>query len=238
VTTTSRNTERAYAEALGTAPLARNASRDWTARTRATARQAERYSRFVVIMKRALPLAAAALVAAVLVYALQPRQQSRDRVAMTFQRLGIVNNDLAMLKPRLTGVDSEGDPYVVTADEAIQDRRDAKRARLENVQGDATMKDGSWMGATATGGVLDGTAHRLDLRGAVALYSDGGYELHTTAATVSMRNGIVTGDQFVNGQGPLGTFRADRFRVMRATKMVFLYGNVHMTFYGHGPKQG
>ncbi len=238
MTTTRRNSERAYAEALGTAPIARSGSRDWTARTRATARQAERYSRFVVIMKRALPLAAAALIAAVLAYALQPRQQGRDRVAMTFQRLGIVNNDLAMMKPRLTGVDSEGDPYVVTADEAIQDRHDVKRAQLRNVQGDAAMKDGSWIGATATSGLLDGTAHRLDLQGEIALYSDGGYELHTTSASVSMRSGIITGDRAVNGQGPLGTFRADRFRVERNRKLVFLYGNVHMTFYGHGAKRG
>lgn len=233
MTTGGRQGDRAYAEALGTAPLMRG-GRDWSARTRATARQAERYSRFVGIMKRALPLAAAALIAAVLAYALQPRQQSRDRVAMTFQRLGIVNNDLAMMKPRLTGQDSEGDPYVVTAEEAIQDRHNAKRARLTAVEGDATLKDGSWISVTATSGLLDGTAHRLDLAGAVSLFSDGGYELHTTSASVAMRDGTIAGERPVSGQGPLGVFRADRFKAERMSKRVFLYGNVHMTIYGHG----
>ena len=56
--------------------------------------------RFVTIMKRALLLAALALIAAVIAYSLQPREQGR--VAMTFEHLGRVANDLAMIKPRLT----------------------------------------------------------------------------------------------------------------------------------------
>jgi lipopolysaccharide export system protein LptC len=222
--------EQAIAESLGRPPCVRT-SRDWAARARSNARQAERYSRFVTIMKRALPLAAAALLAAVRTYALQPRQ-SRERVAMTVQRLGIVNNELAMMKPRLSGDDSEGDPYVVTADEAIQDKADAKRARLRNVEGDVTLKDGSWIGTIAPAGVLDANKHLLALDGAIAVYSDGGYELHTSAATIDMRAATITGNRAVTGQGPAGTFRADRFRVDRHSRQISLYGNVHMTIDG------
>lgn len=228
--------EQAIAEPLGRPPLVRT-PRDWTARTRTNAHQAQRYSRFVTIMKRALPLAAAALLAAVLIYALQPRQESRERVAMTFQRLGIVNNDLAMMKPRLSGVDSEGDPYVVTADEAIQDTANVKRARLKNVEGDVTLKDGSWVGAIAPDGVLDANRHVLALDGAIAVYSGAGYELHTSAATVDMQAATITGNRVVTGQGPSGTFRADRFKVDRHARQVFLYGNVHMTIDGLKAKQ-
>jgi lipopolysaccharide export system protein LptC len=227
--------EQAIVEPLGRPPVVRG-HRDWSARTRASARQAERYSRFVSVMKRALPLAAAALAAALVVYALQPRQERSGRVAMTFQRLGIVNDDLAMMKPRLSGEDSEGDPYVVTADEAIQDRLDAKRARLKNVVGDVTLKDGSWIGTLAPEGMLDAARHLLALDGAIAVFTDGGYELHTTAASVDMRNATITGNRAVSGQGPMGIFRSDRFKVDRHTRQVFLYGNVHMTIDGHEAK--
>lgn len=223
---------QAVAEPLGQPPILRGA-RDWSSRVRATMRQTERYSRFVTIMRRALPLAAAALLAAVLVYALQPRQESSQRVAMTFQRLGIVNDDLAMMKPRLTGTDDEGDPYVVTADEAIQDKQDSKRATLRDVQGDVTLKDGSWISTLAPGGLLDARNRRLTLVGAIAVYSDSGYELHTTAANVDMHSAVINGNRTVYGQGPLGIFRADRFRVDRPARLVFLYGNVHMTIFGH-----
>jgi lipopolysaccharide export system protein LptC len=229
--------ERAVAEPLGHAPIVRN-SRDWGARVRASVRQTERYSRFVAIMKRALPLTAAALVAAVFVYALQPRQENSRRVAMTFQRLGIVNNDLAMMKPKLTGTDDEGEPYLVTADEAIQDGLDAKRATLKNVEGDISLKDGHWLATTAPGGLLDARNRRLALAGAIAVYSDSGYEFHTTAANVDMRSAIIVGNHAVAGQGPTGTFRADRFKIDRRARLVFLYGNVHMTIDSHGAKHG
>ncbi|HEX4077854.1 MAG TPA: LPS export ABC transporter periplasmic protein LptC [Rhizomicrobium sp.] len=231
------HTEHAVAEPLGRAPMVRS-SRDWGARVRANARQTKRYSRFVAIMKRALPLTAAALVAAVLVYALQPRQESSRRVAMTFQRLGIVNDDLAMMKPKLTGTDDEGEPYVVTADEAIQDAHDAKRATLKDVEGDITLKDGHWIATTAPGGLLDARNRRLALAGSIAVYSDSGFELHTTAASVDMRSAIIIGNRAVAGQGPTGTFRADRFKIDRRARLVFLYGNVHMTIDSHGTKHG
>lgn len=220
--------DHAVAEPLGRPPLIRT-HRDWGARVRATIRQTERYSRFVLIMKRALPLAAAALIAAVLVYALQPRQESREHVAMSFQRLGIVNNDLAMMKPKLTGETNEGDPYVVTADEAIQDRQDAKRAALRAVEGDVTLRDGSWIGAVAPKGELDARNHRLALEGAIAVYSDGGYELHTSVANIDMQKATIVGNRMVTGQGPLGNFRADRFQVDRHARKVFLSGHVQMT---------
>src|SRR5476651_1046400 len=79
--------------------------RDWTARTRDTALNALRYSRFVMVMKRALPIAAGALIAAVIAYSLVPRQS--DKLSLAYQSLGRIDNDLTMIKPRLTGVDKK-----------------------------------------------------------------------------------------------------------------------------------
>lgn len=219
--------DHAVAEALGPAPLMHN-DRDWGARVRVSMRQTARYSRFVGIMKRVLPVAAAALMAAVLIYALQPRQEQSRRVAMTFERLGIVNGDLTMMKPRLTGEDGEGDPYLVTADEAIQDGKDAKRARLKNVEGDTTLQDGSWIGGMAPEGRLDARNHRLALDGAIAVYSGDGYEMHTTQADIDMQSGTIIGNRAVTGQGPLGNYRADRFEIDRRARLVSLHGHVRM----------
>jgi lipopolysaccharide export system protein LptC len=227
---------------------------DWKVRNRATSSEVQRYSRFVVIMKRALPMAAAALLAAVIAYSLQPRLQGGKKLALTFQRLRIVNNDLEMIKPRLTGVDGQGNPYVVTAEKAIQDLHNAKHARLQSVEADMTLKDGKWLNLTATQGWLDTLKQKLWLRGAIDVFSDNGYEAHTTAADIDMLTGAVVGSHTVSGQGPLGTFRADNFRIDRGTvhekkrgaahnpklearnqkTKLFLYGNVRMTIYKHG----
>jgi lipopolysaccharide export system protein LptC len=202
--------------------------RDWSARPRGTMLDAERYTRFVTLMKRALPIAALVLLAAVAIYVFQPRQQ--DRMAMTFERVGEVANDLAMIKPRLSGSDAQGNPFVVTADRAVQESRNSRRARLENVDADMTLDKERWLNATATNGLFDADARTLVLDGGISVFSDNGYELHTKSAHFDLKKGFVHGEQKVTGQGPLGTMSADKFEVDKATQQIRLRGNVHTTF--------
>ena len=219
-----------------TAPRARHAPMDWAARARTTAADSQRYTRFVNIMKRALLLAALALLGAVVAYSMQPRRQ--DRVTMTFQKLGIVNNDLAMIKPHLSGRDTSGNPYVVTAETAIQDEKNTRRAQLINVDADLTqLKQGSWLSLSAPRGLLDDTAHTLVLQGPISVFSDDGNEIHTMAANIDLKNGIVRGSRMIVGQGPMGTMRADRFWLNRDKHLVFLNGNVHMTIVPNHAKK-
>ncbi|MGD0191646.1 MAG: LPS export ABC transporter periplasmic protein LptC [Rhizomicrobium sp.] len=207
---------------------------DWSVRARADLQQTERYTRFVVIAKRVLLGAAAVLLAAVLIYTLQPRQKNgADYAKFAFKNIEIIGDDLAMTSPRLTGVDESGDPYIVTAELAIQDHLNAKRAKLKNVQGDVTLKDGTWATGTAPSGFLDASRKLLTLTGRIDVYSDNGYEAHTTAALINMDTGMITGNREVTGQGTLGTFRADRFKIDRDKKLVYLYSNVRMIIYGH-----
>src|SRR6476619_5838834 len=206
---------------------------DWAAQARTTVHDARRYTRFVGIMKRVLLVAAGALILAVLVYALQPREAKQ--YAVTFEHMGQVANDLTMARPRLMGTDSDGSPFVVTADRAVQDPRDIHRAKLYNVEADMSAKGGAWYNMRAPHGFLDSAAQKLWLTGELALFSDSGYELHTDWAFVDLapscdpktgrpvsvktvRSGkpaprcaktTIRGNREVTGQGPLGTLRAD-----------------------------
>jgi lipopolysaccharide export system protein LptC len=202
--------------------------RDWSARPRGTMLDAERYTRFVTLMKRALPIAALVLLAAVAVYVFQPRQQ--DRVAMTFERVGEVANDLAMTKPRLSGTDAKGNPFVVTAERAVQLGHNSRRARLESVDADITLDKERWLNVTANNGIFDANARTLVLDGGISVFSDDGYELHTRSAHFDLKKGFAHGEQKVTGQGPLGTMSADRFEVDKTTQQIRLKGNVHTTF--------
>ena len=232
---------------------------DWAVHARSTVMNAQRYTRFVTIMKRALLLAAAALLIAVLAYSLQPRDTSRFAMT-TFAQLGKIANDLSMLKPHLTGTDSDGNPFVVTADLAIQDPRNVHRARLFNVEADTTTKDKTWINARSPRGFLDSDANKLWLNEDVSLFTDSGYEVHTKTAFIDMapaclpsgappsppRKGkppprcattSVRGDVPVSGHGPLGTFRADRFRIEKGSKHIYLIGHVKMTIYPNKMEQ-
>ena len=115
---------------------------DWSARARTSALEALRYTQFVGIMKRALPVAAFAVISAVLAFFFLARQPAK--VSMGYERLGHVENDLAMIKPRLTGQDAKGNPFVITADQAVQDAKNPKRASLTKIEADMTLDKNGW----------------------------------------------------------------------------------------------
>ena len=119
---------------------------DWSARARSTALDALRYTQFVAFMKRALPVAAFAVISAVVGYFLFARQTAK--VTMGYEKLSRLQDDLAMVKPHLTGQDAKGNPFVITADKAVQDSRNPKFARLTRVEADFTEGKG-WINATS-----------------------------------------------------------------------------------------
>jgi lipopolysaccharide export system protein LptC len=218
--------DRAVAEPLVRQKATRT-QRDWTARTRDTAMNALRYSRFVSVMKRALPVAAALLIAAVIAYSLVPRQSDKMRLAT--QSIGTIDNDLAMLKPRLTGTDRKGHPFLITADSAKQEGASTHRATLKNVEADITIAKSRWLNATAAHGFVDMEKGALALDGGIAIYSDDGYELHTSRADVDLKKGLFKGPETVTGRGPAGTLRADSFELDRLTNQLVLAGHVQMS---------
>jgi lipopolysaccharide export system protein LptC len=201
--------------------------RDWTARTRDTAMNALRYSRFVTVMKRVLPISAGLLIAAVIAYSLVPRQSEKLKLPTT--EVGEINNDLTMTKPKLTGTDKKGNPFVITADAAIQDPSNVKRATLKMVEADLTLDKNRWLNVTARHGFIDMEKSLLTLDSGIAIYSDDGYELHTTRADVDLKKGLFKGPDVVTGHGPAGTLRADSFELDRATNRLVLVGHVQMS---------
>jgi lipopolysaccharide export system protein LptC len=216
--------DEALAQPISNRPV--RTDRDWTARTRDTALNALRYSRFVTLMKRALPISAGVLIAIVLIYALLPRQS--DKLTFAYGELGHIQGDLSMQKPRLTGTDHKGNPFVITADTATQLGRSIHRANLKNVQADFTMDKDRWVNANAATGLVDMDKGTLALGGGIAVFTDDGYEMHTQRADIDLKKGNIHGPVPVKGQGPIGTFRANTFDASRGDNQLQLHGNVYM----------
>ncbi|GAA0570239.1 LPS export ABC transporter periplasmic protein LptC [Rhizomicrobium electricum] len=203
--------------------------RDWSARQRLRATDALRYSRFVSVMKKILPISAALLMASVVAYSVLPRHNNR---MMAIKQSGNLARDLTMTKSSFTGTDEKGNPFKITAGEVIQDPK-AKSMRAELKQIDADMQFGneSWINATAAHGWIDGDSGILKLDGGISVFTDSGYQLQTKSATAQIKANILEGTEGVKGQGPTGQFSADRFHFDRAKKQLRLSGHVHMTLY-------
>jgi lipopolysaccharide export system protein LptC len=188
-----------------------------------------RYSLFVTVMKGALPVAALALGIAVLVYTIQPREA--NRMALTFERMGKIENDLAMVMPRLTGVDDDGFPFVVTAATAMQEERGSDRVRLEDVTAEITLKEGK-LHVEAARGLVDTRQHLLDVSGGIRLTSEDGYDARTPAAKADLKSGTVRGENGIEASGAFGRITADRFSMNRTTRQLRFSGNVRMVLNG------
>lgn len=197
-------------------------------RQRLRAVDALRYSRFVSVMKGILPIAAVVLLASVVAYSVMPRQKDKY---VGVKQSGNLARDLTMTKSSFTGTDDKGNPFKITFAELVQDPNSRKRAELKQIDADMQFENQSWVSASAKHGWIDGDAGILKLDGGISIFTDNGYELHTDAATAYIKENILTGDVPVNGHGPLGRFRADRFHVDRMQKQIKLSGHVHMTLY-------
>jgi lipopolysaccharide export system protein LptC len=203
------------------------------ANPRATLHQAERYSAFVRFMKRVLPLGALAVGLAVLLYAVQPRDNGQ--VAMTFESMGSIEDDLAMINPRLTGTDDNGLPFIVTAAAAVQLGASTERVRLRDVKADLTMEDGTLLTVTAADGIVDNSTQTLDVSGGIRMTTADGYSAETERATADLRQGLVRGDAPVTAEGAMGTLTADGFTFEREIGMLTFIGNVRMQVHEATP---
>jgi lipopolysaccharide export system protein LptC len=203
---------------------------DWSARVRTTAMEALRYSRFVTLMKRMLSLGAFLIIAAVLAFFFV--QRLPHQLQMSYETLGRVDNDLAMMKPRLSGADAKGNPYVITADMAVQDAHNARKASLKNLEADLALDSKNWLNARAKSGTVDMNTGQLELRGGIDVFTATGYELHSPSASANLKQSVIHGHEPVTGQGPDGTLRADEFHADRATDILTLSGHVQMTLFG------
>jgi lipopolysaccharide export system protein LptC len=198
----------------------------WNARARTTAFDAGRYTKFVTRMRLVTALSAFAVIFAVLGFffvARTPRQ-----LQLSYEKL---ENDLAMVKPRLSGVDASGNPFVITAKVAVQDPKNPKHATMETIEADLTTPQG-WLNARAAHGDIDMNTNWLKLDGGIDVFTDTGYTLHTARAQVDLKRNIMQGDREIGGQGPLGTMRADSFHYDHVAGRLSLQGHVQTVISG------
>lgn len=186
------------------------------------------YSRFVGLMKWGLAALASFLVILVLAWPGVLTRKEGFRISFSGLR-GLGEEQLTMLNPRFLGVDGSGQPYVVTADSAIQDPADPRRVSLRQVQADITLEQGEWLSLTASSGVYRQVEESLVLEGPVSIHSDSGYELHLERVEAALAEGRAWSDSPVQGQGPFGAVTADRMRLEERGRRIVFEGRVRVT---------
>lgn len=189
-------------------------------------RRSRRYSAFVGWMKFLLPVSAAALVAIIVWW---PRLESDPGFRFSF---GDLERDegglLGVTKARFAGTDSNQRPFVVTADRAVQ-KEGFDVFDLISLQADITTDNGTWISITADRGEFSRSGRVLHLAGAVDVFTNAGYELHTNEAVIDLNAGTLKTPTRIEGHGPLGMLQADTLHYTSGSRALSLIGRVRVT---------
>ncbi len=188
-------------------------------------------SRFVAGLRLVLIVAGAgvALIALVQIVVSGGRSAPAPEVALTAS----TGNSERIINPRFTGRDEGGTPYVITAETA--ERRSGAQQALIDLESPtldyALLDDGADASRVlARHGVFDESNLSLHLETDVNLTTRSGYVFDTQSATLYLREGVVTGDQPVQGLAPWGGVRADAFEVRDDGQLIILRGDVRTRF--------
>jgi len=187
-----------------------------------------RKSRFVRLMRVMLPLLALILTSIVLVW---PQLNKPEGFRLSFSDVETSDDQLVMRNARFRGTDSENRPYLITADNAMQDLAHQDQVILDSLNADITLEDGTWLTLRADTGVYFQNERKLALHGNVSVYSDLGYEFHADEAEADLAMGTVESDSRVWGHGPMGRINANGLRVYERGAVVRFINGVKTTLY-------
>ncbi|MCZ6838247.1 MAG: LPS export ABC transporter periplasmic protein LptC [Alphaproteobacteria bacterium] len=187
-------------------------------------------SRFVAAMKYILPGLAMLLLVVVIAWPEFASDDNRFRIPEAVGPIGTSRPQV--LNARVLGVDSKSRPFQITAEtSALKNEGGREFYRLEQPKADIVLEDGTWVALTAVDGEYEEETKYLYLVGNVNVFHDAGHEFSTPKARFNLNDRSASGDDPVEGQGPLGTLKSEGFRIFEGGERVLFTGKSQMLVY-------
>jgi lipopolysaccharide export system protein LptC len=190
--------------------------------------EAERRSRRVRFLRKAILISAFSVVAAMIAIAIFDPFGPKS-VKLSFSGLSLDGTTIAMAKPRLAGFRSDGQPYVLTAERAVQDVKHPTVAQLQKLVGDMGTAGGETMRLTADAGVYDSVAEQMKLSGNVRI-DNPRFEVELRSVDIDFKTGIYRTEEPVEvHMGGGTTVVADRAAAQNNGQELIFEGRVRTT---------
>jgi lipopolysaccharide export system protein LptC len=155
--------------------------------------------------------------------------------SLSFSGLSVDRAKIAMAKPRLAGFRSDGQPYVLTAERALQDIKKPTVAELQHLVGDMGAAGGDTTRLAADAGVYDSVAERMKLTGNVKI-ENARFEVRLRSVDIDFKTGLYHSDEPVQVHMGAGTtVTADRATARNNGQELIFEGRVRTTVI---PPQG
>ena len=196
-------------------------------RERAFAR-ARRRSSGVQFLRKAILVGAVGTMAAMIVIAVFDLF-SAQLGSLSFSTLSVDGTKITMARPKLAGFRSDGQPYIVTAEKALQDVKQPTIVELQKVSGEIGMAGGEATRLSADAGVYDSVAERMRLSSNVRI-GNARFEVRLRSAAIDFKTGVYQSDEPVEvhvGDGT--TILGDRAAARNNGQELTFEGHVRTT---------
>lgn len=213
---------------MSVAGSAMGGSDPWEASRRAAAfAVARHHTRWVRLLRKALPVGCAAVIVGIVVLA---RGSAPEGIDISIARTTISNGAVVMHEPRLTGYDKQHRSYRVSAETASQKLTRPDQVELKKVFAEIQAPERGAITINAGAGALDNSEERLSLHNGVEVESADGYRIVLEEVEVFFKEQRLTSDAPVTIFYTEGQTSGDRLRVTDGGKAVILEGRVRTTY--------
>ncbi len=183
------------------------------------------HDRLVSFLAKALPMAIGVLAAFMVITPLSPRGEvsfllDRNKVSVIDERLRV---DSAMYR----GKDNLGQPFSLTAGEAVQKSAAEGVVRMREMVGRILLPEGPAQIA-AQGGTYTIAQDVVSITGPLLVSAADGYRMTASGVSLNLRTRHLIGDGGVSGEIPAGTFSADRMEADLSARTITLEGRARL----------
>jgi lipopolysaccharide export system protein LptC len=186
--------------------------------------KAKRRSARVRLLRLAILIGGLGTVAAMLVVAFF-NPFATKLGSLGFAALSLEGTKIVMDRPKLAGFRSDGQPYVLTAERALQDIKQPTMVQLQKVDGEIGMAGGEATHLVADAGVYDSAAEHMELSDNIRI-KNGRFTVLLRSARFDFKSGVYGSDDRVEVQGGDGT-------TIFADRASALNHGQELTFEGH-----
>lgn len=109
--------------------------------------------------------------------------------ALSFSKLAVEGTRITMVRPKLAGFRSDGQPYQFTAERALQDVRNPTILELETLDGEIGKAEGEATHISADAGVYDSVREHMELSRNVRIGS-ARFEVKLRSADIDFKTGV------------------------------------------------
>lgn len=171
--------------------------------------KAKRHSTRVRLLRRAILIVGLGAVGAMLAIAFF-NPFAAKLGSLSFGTLSVDGTKIVMDRPKLAGFRGDGQPYLLTAERALQDIKQPTVVQLQKVDGDIGMAGGEATHLTADEGVYDSVGERMELSKNVRIKNDR-FTVLLRSAKFDFKSGVYGSDDRVEVHAADGaTIFADR----------------------------